>query len=284
MLLRHLAITGLFLAGSAALASSRGPTEPIATQQLITRLSSAIQSLKTLRCVVDAEERIGHGYTPGRTLMKLSFSPLKIYIKNQKNVEVLYVTGQNNNDAWVYPGSFPYITLSLNPSGSLMRKGQHHTVLQAGFGTIADLLGNPNGPGSTVFTRSFRYAGDTLAQGQSAFILRSDYPQFQYITYKVGRNETINSIASHFGCGEYRILERNNLAIANEIAEGKILQVPNSYGRRTVLVINAKTYLPASVTVYDDRGLYEKYTFLNVVANQPIAAPEFTKNYQGYKL
>lgn len=138
----HLVITSFLLAGSVVQASSHEPVEPISTQQLITRLSSAIQSLKTLRCLVDSEERIGRSYTPGLTLMKLSFSPLKIYIKNQKNVEILYVTGQNNNDAWVYPGSFPYITLSLNPTGSLMRRGQHHTVLQAGFGTIADLLGN----------------------------------------------------------------------------------------------------------------------------------------------
>lgn len=216
--------------------------------------------------------------------MKLSFSPLKIYIKNQKNIEILYVTGQNNNEAWVYPGSFPYITLSLNPTGSLMRKGQHHTVLQAGFGTIADLLGNSNGQGSTVFTRSFRYAGDTLAQGQPAYILRSDYPQFRYITYKVGSNETIHSIANRFGCGEYRILERNNLAVDSKLTEGQALQVPNAYGRRTILVVNTKTYLPSSVTVYDDHGLYEKYTFLNTIANQPISAAEFTKDYQGYKL
>ncbi|TDN37977.1 hypothetical protein A8B98_01605 [Hymenobacter sp. UV11] len=240
--------------------------------------------MKTLRCLVDAEERIGRSYTPGLTLMKLSFSPLKVYIKNQKNIEILYVTGQNNNDAWVYPGSFPYITLSLNPTGSLMRKGQHHTVLQAGFGTIADLLGNPNGQSSTVFTRSFRYAGDTLAQGQPAYILRSDYPQFRYITYKAGPNETIHSIANRFGCGEYRILERNSLSIDSKLTEGQALQVPNSYGRRTVLVISAKTSLPTSVTVYDDGGLYEKYTFLNVVPNQLIPAAEFTKDYQGYKL
>ena len=260
------------------------PVEPISTQQLTIRLSSAIQSLRTLRCVVDTEERIGNSYTPGLTQMKLSFSPLSIYLKNQKNVEVLFVTGQNNNNAWVYPGSFPYVTLSLNPFGSLMRKGQHHTVIQAGFGTIADLIGSSSGQGGTAFTRSFRYAGDTLVQGRRAYILRSDYPQFQYIPYKVARNETVHSIANHFGCGEYRILERNDLAIESKLAEGRILQVPNSYGRRTILIINAKTYLPTSVTVHDDRGLYEKYTFLNVIPNQPISASEFTKEYHDYKL
>ena len=210
MYLRSYLVASALLLVGVTQAIPAKPAEPITTQQLILRLSTAIQSLKTLRCVVDGEERIGRGYTPGRTFMKLAFSPLKVYLKNQKNVEVLYVTSQNNNEAWVYPGAFPYITLSLNTTGSLMRKGQHHTVLQAGFGTIADLLGSPNGYGETVFTRSFRYAGDTTAQGQPAYLLRSDFPQFRYLTYKVGRNETISSIANRFGCGEYRILERND--------------------------------------------------------------------------
>ncbi|MGI4744035.1 MAG: LysM peptidoglycan-binding domain-containing protein [Janthinobacterium lividum] len=277
-------LTSSLVLASTALVFSSNATEPISTQQLIGRLSTAVQSLKTLRCVVDGQERIGKNYVPGRTVMKITFEPLRVYLKNQKGVEVLYVTGQNNNEAWVYPGAFPYITLSLNPNGSLMRKDQHHTTLQAGFGTIADLLGNADGQVERVFTRSFRYAGDTVLQGKAARILRSDYPQFRYVSYKVGRGETIAAVAAHFGCGEYRILERNNLASDDKLTEGQILQVPNSYGRRTILVINSQTYLPISVTVHDDHGLYEKYTFLNVVPNQAISLAEFTKDYKGYKL
>ena len=216
--------------------------------------------------------------------MKIAYNPYRVYLKNRKGVEVLYVTGQNDNEAWVYPAAFPYITISLDPNGSLMRKGQHHTVLQAGFGMIADLLNGPDGKADNVFTRSFRYAGDSTAQGQPCYILRSDYPQFRYVPYRVGKNETIASVAAHFGCGEYRIIERNNLSTDSKLAEGQILQVPNAYGRRVLVVVNAKTYLPTSVTVYDERGLYEKYNFLDVVANQPIPAAEFSKGYKGYKL
>ena len=165
-----------------------------------------------------------------------------------------------------------------------MRKGQHHTVLQAGFGMIADLLNGPDGKADNVFTRSFRYAGDSTSQGQPCYVLRSDYPQFRYVTYRAGKNESITSVATRFGCGEYRILERNGLSIDSKLAEGQVLQVPNAYGRRVIVVVNAKTYLPASVTVYDDRGLYEKYNFLDVVANQSIPAAEFSKDYKGYKL
>lgn len=246
-------------------------------------MKAAIESLKTLRCVIIGEERIGTKRVVGKTTVKLASDPLRVYLKTQKAIEVLYVAGQNDGEAWVNPAAFPYFTLSLNPNGSLMRKGQHYTALQVGYDTIGKLLATDSHP-DAVFTRSFRYAGDSVLQGQPCHVLRADYPQFRYVAYRVGRGETITSIADRFSCGEYRILERNKLAVGADLTEGQILQVPNAYGSRVILVINAKTFLPTSVTVYDERGLFEKYTFLNVLANQPIPAAEFTRNFPGYKL
>lgn len=276
---------GLVLgAGGLALgaAPATRPVAPITTVQLTSQLSAAIQNLKTLRCQANAQERINGKYHPDRSLMKLGFNPLRVYIKNGKGVEVLYVTGQNGGDAWVNPNAFPYVTLSLDPNGSLMRKGQHHTALQAGFGTIAELLEGSASRPDKSFNRSFRYAGDTTVMGRTSYILRSDYPQFRYVAYKVGKNETPATVAAHFGCGEYRVLERNKLDIGEKLAEGRTLQVPNAYGRRTLVVVDQRTFLPNSVAVYDDQGLFEKYDFFDVVANQPIPAAEFSKDYKGY--
>lgn len=255
---------------------------PLTTQQVKARLKAAIEALKTLRCTIVGDERIGTKHIPGITTVKLTISPLRVYLKTQKAVEVLYVMGQNDGDAWVNPAAFPYFTLSLNPNGTLMRKGQHYTALQVGYDTIDKLLQQIDSQPEAAYTRTFRYAGDSVLQGQPCHVLRSDYPQFRYVAYRVGRGETIAAIADRFSCGEYRILERNNLAVNAKLAEGQVLQVPNAYGSRVILVINAKTFLPTSVTVYDERGLYEKYTFLNVVANQPIPAAEFTRDFSGY--
>lgn len=277
-------ITGcIFLLSTAGPARPAPPAEPLTVQQVKARLKAAIESLKTLRCVIVAEERIGTKRVSGTTAVKLTNSPLRVYLKTQKAIEVLYVAGQNNGDAWVNPAAFPYFTLSLNPNGSLMRKGQHYTALQVGYDTIGKLLAMDSQP-DAAFTHSFRYAGDSVLQGQLCHVLRADYPQFRYVAYRVRRGETITAIADRFSCGEYRILERNDLAVGAELTEGQILQVPNAYGSRVMLLVNAKTFLPASVTVYDERGLFEKYTFSNVIANQPIPAAEFTRNFPGYKL
>jgi hypothetical protein len=256
----------------------------ITTEQLTARMSAAIEGLKTLRCVVKAQERIGGNINQARSIMKLTYKPLRIYIKNQKGVEVLYLQGQNGGDAWVYPASFPYVTLSLDPNGKLMRSNQHHTALQAGFGTISDLLRTTGLRQDNSYSKSFRYVGDTTLQGRTNYVLRSDFPQFRYVSYKAGKNETIESVAERFGCGEYRVITRNDLTIGEKIPEGKVLQVPNAYGRRTILCVDPKTYLPTMVQVNDDKGLFEKFEFLDVVPNQNIPLEEFSKDYKDYKL
>lgn len=275
------AIAGAVVALTAAMAP---PPPPITTEQLTARMSAAIEGLKTLRCTVKAQERIGSNINQARSIMKLTYKPLRIYIKNQKGVEVLYLQGQNGGDAWVYPASFPYVTLSLDPTGKLMRSNQHHTALQAGFGTISDLLRTTALRQDNSYSKSFRYVGDTTLQGHTNYVLRSDFPQFRYVSYKAGKNETIESVAERFGCGTYRVMTRNDLTIGEKIPEGKVLQVPNAYGRRTVLCVDPKTYLPTMVQVNDDKGLFEKFEFLDVIPNQSIPLEEFSKDYKDYKL
>jgi hypothetical protein len=277
-----LPLASLALLGAGPVTRPQAPS--ITTEQLTSRMSAAIEGLRTLRCTVKAQERIAGKIVPARSLMKMTFKPFRVYVKNQKGVEVLWVTGQNDGDAWVYPASFPYVTLSLDPRGKLMRSGQHHTVLQAGFGTISELLRTTGLRQDASFSRSFRYVGDSTVQGRTAHILRSDYPQFRYVSYKAGKNETLSTVAERFGCGEYRVMERNDLNADEKIPEGKVLQVPNAYGRRTILSIDTKTFLPTMVQVQDDKGLFEKFEFYDVVPNQNIPLEEFSKDYPSYKL
>lgn len=261
------------------LALGARPAAPITTAELESHLLAAIDKVQTLRYTVEAQERVERRYLPMRSAVKLTPSPLRVYLKNNQGVEVLYVAGQNGGDAWVYPGAFPYITLSLDPQGSLIRRNQHHSVLQIGFGLIGELLRDSE----PAFMRSFRYAGDSTVAGRPCYVLRSNYPAFRYVTYRAGTGETTASVAAKLHCGEYRILERNKLEVSEKLTPGQTIQVPNAYGSRTVVLVSQQTYLPAAVAVYDDRGLYERYTFSEVVLNQPIPLAEFSKGYKGYK-
>jgi len=201
-----------------------------------------------------------------------------------KGLEVLWVEGQNDGDAWVYPNSFPYVTLSLDPNGSIMRRNQHHSALDAGFGTIADLIHGSSQRRDHSFERSFRYTGDSTIAGRPCYILRSEFPQFRYISYTTVAGDTPARIAEKFGCGEYRVMERNGISPGSALPVGQTLQVPNSYGRRTLVCVDQKLMLPVLVRVHDDKGLFEQFEFSNIIANEPIPAAEFSKDFPEYKL
>lgn len=282
LLLGPLSLLTALLPAAPAAPAPAPPADAPTTEVLLNRLSATIGKLQTLRCNVKANERQADGYQPARTLMKIAYNPLRIYLRNQKGIEVLYVQGQNGGDAWVYPAKFPYVTISLDPNGALMHRNQHHSVLDAGYGTIADLIRIPP-QRSEAYRRSFRYAGDTTIQGRPCYLLRSDFPQFKYISYKTTAGETASKVAERFGCGEYRIVQRNDIGYEDVLPEGKVLQVPNAYGRRTILCVDQKMMLPLAVAVWDDKGLFESFEFSQVVANQPIPAAEFTKEYKDYK-
>jgi len=272
------------VAGWLALAAVPAPADKVTTEQVVSRLATSIESIKTLRCSINAKERIGTGYQLNQSILKVAYNPQRVYMHNKKGIEVLWVTGQNDGDAWVYPNSFPYVTLSLDPNGSLMRRNQHHSVLDAGYGVVADIIHGSSLRQDHSFERSFRYTGDTLVQNRPCYVLTSDYAQFRYVTYKASKGDTPARVADRFGCGEFRVIERNGLTPGQVIAEGKVLQVPNAYGRHTVLCIDQKLLLPLIVHVVDDKGLFERFEFSDIVVNQQIAPAEFTKDYKGYKL
>ncbi|QNE39593.1 DUF1571 domain-containing protein [Hymenobacter sp. NBH84] len=269
---------------TSSLAAAPVPTDKISTEQLLSRLSSAIDNLKTLRCTVRAKERVEGKYVTAQSSLKLTSSPLRVYLRNQKGIEALWVTGQNSGDAWVYPNSFPYVTLNLDPNGTLMRRDQHHSLLDAGFGSISDIIRGSTQRQDHAFERSFRYTGDTLVAGRPCHVLLSNFPQFRYVSYTPAKAETLTQIANKFGCGEFRIVERNGLSYEKPVSAGKTIQVPNGYGRRTTVCVDQKLMLPLVVEVLDDKGLFERFEFSNIIANQPIAAEEFAKGYKGYKL
>ena len=48
------------------------------------------------------------------------------------------------------------------------------------------------------------------------------------------------------------------------------------------MLIDKKTYIPISITVYDEEGLYEAYEFTYMRINPIFKSDEFLKSYKGY--
>jgi outer membrane lipoprotein-sorting protein len=64
---------------------------------------------------------------------------------------------------------------------------------------------------------------------------------------------------------------------------GKTLKVPSSYAKKSVLYIQKDTKIPVYQEMSDDKGLFEKYEYRDVVVNPKFADDEFTTSFSDYR-
>lgn len=81
---------------------------------------------------------------------------------------------------------------------------------------------------------------------------------------------------------EYSITELNGIKNFDEDLSGKTLKVPSSYAKKSTFYIEKATNLPIFQEMLDDKGVFERYEFFNVVVNPTFKADEFTEDFSGY--
>src|SRR5688572_11970101 len=82
--------------------------------QLVSEMLQAGKQVQTLKFTLQKQERIKGKLVSERSTVKLQQKPFKVYLKYQQpnpGMEVLFVQGQNNNDAFVRPSNFPWTTI-----------------------------------------------------------------------------------------------------------------------------------------------------------------------------
>ena len=118
-----------------------GQTAPLKNEDIFSNMFAAIKNVKTLRSNMTSVERISNKNILTQYSIKLNTIPLKAYSKDiNKGIEVLYIDGQNDNEATVNPNGFPYVNLHLDPLGKVMRKEQHQTFTRMGFNYISNII------------------------------------------------------------------------------------------------------------------------------------------------
>lgn len=252
------------------------------SQELLNKIFKAIDNLKTLRYNLQCNERINGKLQHTESKVKLQVSPRKLYL-NIRGIEVLWLEGTNNGNALVNPGAFPYVNLNLDPTGSLMRKDQHHTIHEMGYLYLADIIkhGLRN---STSKSANFRVLGEEIYDNRACYKISLSFPDFKWIPYTVQENENLITIARKLRISEYMVLEKNsNISGYNSIKEGQTIQVPTAYAKLTILLVDKEHLLPINNKVFDDKGVFETYEYHNLQVNSFINPEEFTKKYKDYK-
>jgi len=251
--------------------------------KILHQMYDSIKTIRTLRENVKAIERVDSKYVTARSEIKLQTQPRKVYFNNkEKKIEILYDSEVSQHKALVKVHSFPYVTLTLDPSGNLMRKNQHYTLNELGYAFIGKSVAltiNKDKEG----LNNFKYHGKVIKNEYNCYFLEYENTNYTYANYTVGEKETASLIAYKLCVNDYLLRNKNDLL--NDfgfLKKGTVLKVPTLYCKKAVLYIDDKLLLPVALSLYDDMGLFESYEYTNIEINKPFKANEFSKSNKEY--
>lgn len=276
--------TVLFLFSALVLA------QPISAQDLdkheiFRKMMSTIDGIKTLSFHLDKTERIKGKMAPGSQDVKLNVKPFKVYLKVQvpnKGAEVLYIEGQNDGKAKVNPNAFPYMTLNLDPDGSILRKDQHHSVKELGFGYTGDLLNHVYQKYKDKINDYVTINGEVTYDGRKCWNVTLTNKEYKIESYTVQAGEDILKIARKLRLDEYSLLELNGIKDFDDVKAGQTIKVQNSLCKQIEMYIDQETYLPLYQKLFDEKGLMATYEYSKLKINPTFKPEEFTEDYSGY--
>jgi outer membrane lipoprotein-sorting protein len=151
------------------------------------------------------------------------------------------------------------------------------------FQYLADILKDGMKRAGDKWEKYFVLVGDEKLNGRNCYKLAISFPDFAWVSYTVKKGENLTTIARKLRVSEYMVLMNNpKISWYNDVKEGQVIQVPNAYGKLTILLIDKELLVPVSNKVFDDRGLFETYEYHDLEINTTILPEEFTKEYKDY--
>lgn len=257
---------------------------PLTCKEIMTKSTKAIKEVKGLKYHLKITERGKKGFNFYESAVKFNRNPRLIYLYI-KGIEVLWLQGKNKGRALVKPNSFPYINLNLDPMGDLMRQDQHHTLNEMGYDYFGSIIEYSMTKLGDKFDDFFKLEGEERINNRPCYKVTINNKDFGYKEYKVLENESITSIARKFYVSEYMILEKNPKFkdYFDLLKPGQVIKVPTWYCKTVTIYIDQLYFLPISVKVEDDKGLFEEYNYHFLQVNPKFEEGEFTRDYKDYK-
>lgn len=265
---------------------------PLAAQTLtptalINKMVEAVGKMNTYQFTIVTKERnLDNSFHYGNSFNKVNVNPYSVYMKilatHNYGTEIIYNRPKYGNEVVVNAGKF-IPNLKLDPFGSIIRKEQHHTVLEGGFKYSMDLLNSIKTKMGASFDDMSKIESDILFNSRLCYRLTLTDNSFSYVNYTLKEKETLYGLSMQKKISEFLIVYHNkNVSDFNDVEAGKVIQIPTSFAKRAVIYVDKITLHPIGIEMYDETGLFEKYEFQNVVYNPSFASNEFTKDFDGY--
>lgn len=252
------------------------------SKMIFDRFELAVNSIQTLQFTLINQERIGNKLMTGKQKVSLTISPFQCHIillEPGKGEEIVYAENKYSNQAIYEPKGFPYMQLELDPYGYLMRKNNHHTIFDLGYAPLLRMLNyHMQRSAFLLSSSSFTQNGNKLIK------LTIDFQDFNYDLVVIERKESISQLAKRLMLSDYMLAEINKLDLDAVVKPGQQIKVPSCYAKKIELLIDPEIGLPIAQVIYDEKGIYEKYEFSEIIVNIPISEQRFDSEMLGKSL
>lgn len=254
---------------------------------LVSKMISDGITLKSMKFDLAVKERIKTKSILSKSSFKVQYSPFKVYVHQEfpnKNMELLYVSGTNNNDVLVNPAGFPWTNLNLAPNSSIMRKDIHHSIFDSGYKYVYSIIAHLLQKHAEIIEKNIVYDGEVTIKGVKCHKITMTTPGFKYTNYTIKPGESAHSIAAKLHINDYMLIDKNKgIDEFSDFEPGMSIKVPSDYASKMEMYIEVARNIPFIMKIYDEAGIYEEYEFTNVVLNCKFDAEEFSPKYKDYK-
>ena len=261
---------------------------PNSVNVIIQRMLKSSEVLRSAKFTLYTEERMKNGkFVVTNRFVKIHTKPKEIYfysVKPNPGTEIIWKEGWNNNKMMISPGSFPFITFSMNPNSSMARKDSHHSIRHLGFDYVTNMIGYYLKFYGDRFYNYITIVDTVQWDNHSCIHVTFDFKDYAEINYTVKQNENIIDIAEKFHLNDYSILMINSSIDGfDNVFAGQAIKIPNFYCRKIELYIERVSWLPLRQLISDQNGLYEKYEMKSFLLNPVFKTGEFSPEFEEYK-
>lgn len=227
-------------------------------------------------------QKIGSTTYKSKAFVKYRRKPLSIYYKQfypKKDVEILYNKSLSSSKVLVNPNGFPWTNLTLSYNSAELRENQHHSVINANFDYIINIISKTF---KNLDSNKKTSIESAVYRNTNCYKITYENTNYKFIKYTTKSNETVSSIANKFNINDYKILEINKLESYGKVPKNKILILPNDYSKKAIFYINKSTLLPLKIIIYDENGIFEELEYFDIKTNVNFKNNEFSQNFSEY--
>jgi outer membrane lipoprotein-sorting protein len=274
-------LLGWLLLGLPGGAAGQERPEPPDPREILRAMGEAAEGIRDYTTTLVRQERFGDRLVPEQTIFTKWARPQSLYtrfIRPHEGREALYVRGRNRDRVKAHKGSFPDITVNINPTGSWAMKGSHHPASKASLVYLVRLVLDNVAEADRRGEGVIRYLRREILWGRACDTIELVSPKAG-VVHTVARGETLWDLARRYGHPMHTLLHHNRKKGWDEPDDprrGDQVFIPRYTNGRVVLTVDRELGLPLRALIYDHEGnLYERYEHRDLRINVGLTDRDF---------